>query len=267
MCAKVVEGYPVNKLRTPCADKNDKLGWRSGASFELDGFSLGVRSNDRELLEQLLEEVPSHAKLSKILEVDVLLSFLRGGESRRRGSANYHLVYDGWTRVARTLDLAEALDAFRSSLEINRLTNSADELYVDCPVLDWKGRSVLLLSETRQAAEAFAAAATAAGASRFATKFPGLREGGEVCSFELPENRLSPGLLLRATHKARRRWRPHQESPGSNALALFGCAPTAAVTAPRAMRIAASFCSKTPGYFGYWDTLDDIFRFLESELG
>ena len=76
---------PLNRFRTPCADKNDRLGWKAGFSLELEGVCLGVRTNDPAYLPTLRACLPPHAVPSEIREVDVLLSFLKGGSTQRKG--------------------------------------------------------------------------------------------------------------------------------------------------------------------------------------
>lgn len=141
------ENVPMNRQRTPCADKNDKLGWKAGFSVRLEGLTLGVRSNSPELLPALREIFPPQAQDDEAREVDVLLSFLEGKETGRKGVKNYHLVYDAWNRVARTMDFDEAMEALRASLEWNWHTHSKEKIYFDADVLTWQDRAVLVVGE------------------------------------------------------------------------------------------------------------------------
>lgn len=136
---------PINRQRTPCADKNDRLGWQVGFSLSLEGVLFGVRSNDPDLLERLRAKFPAHAQPAEQREVTVLLSFLQGRESQRQGVKNYHIVYNAWNRVARTLDLEEAVAAFEQELLYGVALHSQEKTYVSGPLVRFQEQSFLVL--------------------------------------------------------------------------------------------------------------------------
>lgn len=111
-----MSSFPKNMYRTPCADKNDKLGWVTGFSVKSGEAHIGVRTNDPGQLDTLKSFVPNWCALSEQFDTEELLSLRVGPPSKRKGVTNYHLVYDSWTRVARTRDLQEALREFRIQL-------------------------------------------------------------------------------------------------------------------------------------------------------
>ncbi|MBS2034802.1 hypothetical protein JST97_07435 [bacterium] len=141
---QLADSVPINLGRTPCADRNDKLGWTDGFAVSFDGISLGVRSNDPALLERLRERVPSGRPWER-REVDFLVSFLRGRESERKGVRHYHVVYWDWNRVARTFDLEEALEVFGQVAGSAKLLYAVHKTYLSADLLDWAGRRVLVL--------------------------------------------------------------------------------------------------------------------------
>ena len=137
--------FPINLQRTPCADKNDRLGWKAGFSLDLEGVSFGVRSNEPDFLPELRAFFPPQSQPVERREVQVLLSFLKGGQTSRKGVVNYHLVYDGWNRTARTHDLREAMELFRATLQNRLALMSQERIYLQASVLTWRGGGLLLL--------------------------------------------------------------------------------------------------------------------------
>lgn len=107
---------PREKARSSCADQHDELGWTHGRTFRLnkdeDSVSLGIRTNDGDLLERLIELMPSTVATSDVGEVDALLSVRLGGEVGK-GRRDFHILYDGCTQIERTLDLDWLVDRFR----------------------------------------------------------------------------------------------------------------------------------------------------------
>jgi len=104
-------GVPRLKERSACADKNDKIGWECGFSRSINGLTLGIRTNDENYLSELLARLPVLGEASDEEAVENLIS-IKFGKTRRKGTRDYHLLYDGWTQLARTLDLEVALRAF-----------------------------------------------------------------------------------------------------------------------------------------------------------
>lgn len=104
---------PYFAVRSSCAEKNDKLGWTCGFSIQLDDIVMGVRCNDENVLSKLKSLLQTEGTPSEEREVGWLVSFRVGQDSSRKGTKNYHIVYQNWTRMARTLDLDEALLAFQ----------------------------------------------------------------------------------------------------------------------------------------------------------
>ncbi len=141
---ELAEFVPINNLRTPCADRNDKLGWTDGFAISLDGISLGIRSNDPEILNDLKDLMPKGGVPWPQRKVDILLSFLKAKESDRKGVRHYHVVYQDWDRVARTFELDDALNIFARSAQLAKLQNSIQKVYFAGDLLDWEGRRLVI---------------------------------------------------------------------------------------------------------------------------
>ncbi len=98
----------------------------------------------------LRAKFPAHARPTTQREVNVLLSLLQGRESHRRGVKNYHIVYNAWNPVARTLDLEEAITAFEQALRHGVSLHSQEKTYVHGPLVSLQDRNVLLLHSYTQ---------------------------------------------------------------------------------------------------------------------
>ncbi len=144
---------PINRRRTSCAKKNDALGWKDGFSLSLEGVTFGIRSNTPELLPLLKTTFPQHAKDVTVKEVDVLLSFLQGGETDRPGVKNYHIVYDAWNRVARSMNFDEAMEAFKLGILTNIRERSTERTYLNASVVLWHDHAIVVAGESTQRTE------------------------------------------------------------------------------------------------------------------
>jgi hypothetical protein len=134
---------PLNRYRTPCADKNDKLGWKHGLTVRWSGVTIGLRCNHPDILPLMQAALPSDAVLCEERESDLLMSMIQGGDAGK-GRKNYHIVYNGWDRVARTMDWDEAITAFKESLNHYMAMMAHEHTLLSCLQTDLHGRSVMI---------------------------------------------------------------------------------------------------------------------------
>ena len=85
--------------------KVDRLGWTAGLSVTAYGASVGVRTNDETVLARIPPLLPPAWHPSESPIVDTLFSLRVGPPTTRKGRRNYHLLYAGATRLARTFDM------------------------------------------------------------------------------------------------------------------------------------------------------------------
>lgn len=231
---------PINLQRTPCAEKNDRLGWKAGFSLDLEGISFGVRCNEPAFLPELRTCFPPQSQPGERREVEVLLSFLKGGQTARKGVVNYHLVYDAWNRTARTQDLAEAMDAFRATLHTRLALMSQDKVYVNASLLKWQGRGLVLLGATPEVVEEL----VEDGAELLAKDYAQINGDDQVVGWG--DLALEPGLVVATRSGSRRSLTPL--SGGATAMALVAHSPAMQLQAPRLLSRLASFCQRTTGF-------------------
>src|SRR4051794_37579604 len=98
--------------------KIDRLGWAAGISFDAYGLRIGVRTDKPEVLPELAKRLPPGWQAADSPLVQYLYSLKVGGPGPRPNVRNYTLVYEGLTRLARTLELGEALDGLEQALQL-----------------------------------------------------------------------------------------------------------------------------------------------------
>jgi len=253
---------PINRQRTPCADKNDRLGWKDGFSLELEGISFGVRSNDVEMLPQLRSYFPAHARSSDRREVEVLLSLIKGGATARKGVLNYHLVYDAWDRLVRTHDLEVALKVFTQTISSRVATWSHEKLYVLGSVFTWNDQALMLLGGTPELEEDL----MSAGAVRFSSEFAQINHANQVESWDAGTRPLAPGWVVVAQNRPGKRLSKTRLSAAATALELVGRTPGARFNPQRVLSRAADFSLNIPGFRAEYGQRKEMVRFLASGL-
>ncbi|MGE0488666.1 MAG: hypothetical protein AB7S38_05595 [Vulcanimicrobiota bacterium] len=264
---QLAEHIPINKQRTSCAEKNDKLGWKAGFSIEYYGMTLGVRTNNPDRLDQLRSMLPKGCKPSDAREVDVLLSLIEGKSARRKGVKNYHIVYDAWSRIARTMDFDEALATFESGLRLRLATHCPERLFLSCPVVSWKGKAVFILGETGSGVSTLIDALVEAGGEVFSKEFALIDSEGMVCSFDRPERSpIEPGMILLPRYEEGRHFRPGKLTAGKAALELFVKVPSAQLNPARALGRLALLAGAAPAFRGRRGEADQVIRFIERKL-
>src|SRR5436305_1978545 len=99
-------------------EKLDRLVWADGLSVHAYGRRVGVRTNDPALLDRVEGLLPPGWEPGHSPLVDHLFSLRVGGAAAGARVRNYHLLYGGFTRLARSLDLDEVLHALESHLHL-----------------------------------------------------------------------------------------------------------------------------------------------------
>jgi hypothetical protein len=219
----------------------DRLGWAAGIAFSNYGVRIGVRTNDPALWPHLAGRLPPGAAESASPVVDVLYSVILGtssGTTRR-----YHIVYDGISQLARTLDLAEAVDALESSLHLTVASHAENVLFVHAGAVTWAGRAILIPGRSMSGKSTLVSALLEAGARYYSDEYAVLDRHGRVLPYpraihvrggenggrrvrvpvlDPPEHRAVPvGLIAVTRFRAGAVWRPQTLAPAEALLALL----------------------------------------------
>ncbi len=228
-------------------EKIDRLGWAAGVSFSSYGLDMGVRVSAPEVLGKVLERLPPGWQPRESPFVDFLYSLKVGGASAGGKVRSYHLLYFGLTRLARTMDLGEALDELEGSLQWQVATNTPGRVMVHAGVVGWQGRALVIPGYSRAGKSTLVAELLRQGATYYSDEYAVLDEEGLVHPYprrlnlrqegDLPLKRCTPedlgstagegplpvGLVALARYRPESRWQPRRLTSGQATWELLNC--------------------------------------------
>lgn len=226
-------------------EKIDRLGWAAGVSCYTYGLNVGVRISAPELLDRVLERLPPGWEPGCSHFVDRLYSLKVGSTSPKGKVRTFHLLYMGLTRLARTMDLDEALDVLEGDLQMHVAEHAQNRVFVHAGVVGWKGRALLLPGRSLAGKSTLVAALLRAGATYYSDEYAVLDGRGMVHPFPrrlalrraegqsprraTPAEFVAPsgtgplpvGLVALTTYRPEANWRPAALTPGKAVLALL----------------------------------------------
>jgi hypothetical protein len=157
----------------------------------------------------------------------------------------FHLLYRNSERLARTLDLPEALDALETEVQLTLAIIARRHLILHAGVVGWRGRALVVAGPSLSGKTTLVRALVAAGARYYSDEFavldargrvhpyrkpPAVREGATTRQQPLPIDEppgaprcrsLPVGLVALATYRPAARWRPRRLTRGRGALELL----------------------------------------------
>jgi hypothetical protein len=225
-------------------EKIDRLGWAAGICFEAYGLRVGVRVNQVDALEQVRKLLPPGWRPALPPFVDYLYS-LRVGGARADGKVrNFHLLYSGLARLARTMDLQECLDTLEQRLHHFIAEYTKERVFVHAGVVGWQGKAILVPGRSFSGKSRLVAALLRMGAAYYSDEFAILDADGRVEPFPRAlawrddaggVQRLEPeqltkhvgaaplpvALVAAARYRQGSRWRPRRLTAGQGLLELF----------------------------------------------
>jgi hypothetical protein len=227
-------------------EKIDRLGWAVGTVFESYGVRVGVRATSTSALQALRERLPPGARERPARLVERLYSLQAAPPASRAGRVRrFHLLYGDIARLARTLSLEEALDAFERDLHLYVAAEARRRLFVHAGVVGWRGRAILLPGRSFTGKSTLVAELVRAGAVYYSDEYAVLDPSGRVHPFARPlqlredetgrqrrvtveslrgKNGVKPlpvGLVVAARFRAGARWRPRALTAGQGLLELL----------------------------------------------
>jgi hypothetical protein len=229
----------------PCWERLDKLGWTTGLAFDAYGVRLGVRVNDASVLERIAKLLPPGWKALDSPLVEGLYSLKVAEPSLNKCVKRYHVLYQGVGRIARTLDLDEALEILESDLHTQVAAQSKTRLFVHAGVVAIGGQAVLIPGRSFSGKTSLVAALVRAGAIYYSDEYAVLDTDGRVYPYARPlalrdgagqplgqvtaeslggvagTEPLPVSLVVGAEYKAGSRWRPRVLTPGETLMLLL----------------------------------------------
>jgi hypothetical protein len=226
-------------------EKIDRLGWTAGISFSAYGTRFGIRVNDPAVLSQVQARLPFGWEPAPSAEVDFLYSLWVGGQSKRRGTRHFHLVYSNAGRVARTLDLDNALERLEMQVELFMALLARNCLFVHAGVVGWQDQAIIIPGRSFSGKTTLVEALVRAGAAYYSDEFAILDRQGRVHPYPRPlsirngkgmkigeasaeslgsqvgQQPLTAGLIVVTEYQAGATWRPRRLPPSQTMLALM----------------------------------------------
>ena len=236
---------PTSKHSSVCMNKLDRLTWVAGTSFTSYGTRVGVRSNDASVIESIANYLPPRWRPSVQAEVDTLFSIIVGDHDPNARPRRLHLLYQDTTRLARTTDMEEVLEAFESALHISVALGHRERLFLHAGVVAWEGQAILIPGRSMSGKSSLVKALVDAGATYYSDEYAILDAQGRVhpypkalslrrgdgqrplrCPIESLGKRagttpLPVTTILFTQYAEGATWQPHKISPAQAMLALL----------------------------------------------
>lgn len=226
-------------------EKVNRLGWTAGISFRAYGVRIGVRVNDEEALDQVVDHLPPGWEPASSPVVDRLYSLKVGGESSHPNLRRFHLLYANDARIGRVLDFRTVLNLLESDLQLYVAEASPRRVFVHAGVVGWRGRAILIPGRSMSGKTTLVVELVRAGATYLSDEYAVLDTRARAHPYPrklwvrdrttLESERwaveslggarqmkpLPVGLVIVTNYKADALWRPRPLSPGNGALALL----------------------------------------------
>jgi hypothetical protein len=242
-------------------DKLDRSGWTAGFSIHAYGRRIGVRTNDPAVLDRVTDLLPPGSEPCYSPLVDHLFSLRIGPQQPGSRRKNFHLLYGGFTLLARSLDLDEVLRVLESRMHLYLGEFASNRVFVHAGVVGWQGRAILLPGPSGSGKSTLVAELLRAGASYYSDEYAVLDLRGLVHPFprkltlrcanrgrsrrctpedfgsRAGEEPLPVGLVAFTNYRAGSCWRPKTLTPGQSILALLEHTLSARIDHEGALRV------------------------------
>jgi hypothetical protein len=214
------------------------------------GVRIGIRVSERGFLKKLKGVLPPGWKPARSTRVDHLFSLRVGGTTRRSRIRRFHLLYLDSTRLSRSMDLDDVLQALEYNLQFLVSLEAKGRLFVHAGVVAWKKKAILIPGISFSGKTTLVDALVRAGATYYSDEFAVLDVKGRVHAYPKPlalrnddrrskvlltpktTTRLRPlpvDLVLLCRFKKGSTWRPRRLTPAQAVLALLANTVTARV--------------------------------------
>lgn len=284
---------PGLKLTLPSMDKVDRLGWSTGLTLRCYGVDIGIRSNDPEMLDHIVDRLPANWESATLAKVDRMYSILhRNGTGN--GSRRLSVLYSDERRLARSADLDDLFTAFESNLRIFVAEFAKERVFVHAGVVAWKGQAIMIPGRSYSGKSTLVAELIRAGATYYSDEYAVLDARGRVHPFIKPielrtegtyrqwevdvselggrsgKRPIPVGLVLMTRYRPGASWRPKKLTAGKGVLEILFNTVSARRDPERAfgaLRQVAAHADILKGVRGdAVDTVPAILRRLERRL-
>lgn len=218
---------------------------------------MGVRTNDPDALETLAGVLPYGSAPSRSPRVDSLYSVITAhGRSRSSSRSTsrlnrFNILYSDATRLARTLDFDELLEAFAANMRLLVAEHARRRVFIHAGAVAWRGLAILIPGRSFSGKSSLVAALVRAGATYYSDEYAVLDARGRLHPFLKPISLREPGrpeqtdvsveslggvsgvkpipvgCIAVTEFRPGARWRPQHLTEGEAALALMANAVAA----------------------------------------
>ena len=227
-------------------EKLDLLGWEACISFRAYGLRIGIRANNAGVLEQVEGRLPFGWKPAKSPIVDNLYSIVGPRTASKPNVKRFNLLYKGAVRLARTMDLDEALSELEIDIHSYIATATRQRMFLHAGVVGWGGQAVVIPGKNFSGKTSLVTAFLRAGATYYSDEFAVLDSRGRVHPYPwalhireegLAQPRRTPvemlggqagtrplpiGMVVLSEYRQGAKWRPRPLTRGQAALAILG---------------------------------------------
>lgn len=150
----------------------------------IDRLRIGIRTNDPSITDDLLRLLPPGWKVSSSRHADRVFSVRVG---RQRGRVRqFHLLFNGWVREARSEKLQDLLDAFEREVRMYVAQFSKTRVYVHAGVVALNGAAIVIPGASYSGKTSLVRALLEAGATYVSDEYAALDSQGRVHPFAVP---------------------------------------------------------------------------------
>jgi hypothetical protein len=224
-------------------EKLNRLNWTASAAVNSYGVRIGIRSNDSEALELLLEALPPNWTLATSSMLDAIYS-LKVGRPGIDGERPYNLLRDA-KLVVRTIDRRFMLEWFEVDASLFVAEMSPELVFVHAGVVGWQGKAIMIPGRSFSGKSTLVAELIKAGATYYSDEFAAIDRHGRVHPYQrllsirgdlgekprryrpeefggtIGQEPLPLGLVLITEYRLGAKWKPRRLSSGNGILALL----------------------------------------------
>ena len=221
----------------------DRIEWPVRLSVVAYGVSIGVRTNDPRVAEELVGHLPPGSKIAEFFDTGRVYSLVVEEDARSGKCQNS--VYVNSALLARRSTLHAALRAFAADVQLYVAEMAPERIFVHAGVVGYRGRGILLPGRSFAGKSTLVGELVRAGADYYSDEYAVLDATGGVHPYLRPlaiRNERTPGvtkhpvptlgavaagdplpvgLVVVSEFRSGGEWRPQRLSPGRGALALL----------------------------------------------
>jgi hypothetical protein len=222
--------YELPSNPSPCLRKLSKFDWQFGISFESCGVAIGLRSNQKLILERIAKSyLPPYSLLSESPTIQELYSVYIPNIESNSNLKRYCLAFRGSWRFSRSLDLENTLMSLGTDLQYSVAYISPTFLFFDAGVVVKNGNAVLITGDSGDNRTALIEELIASGATCYSDQYAMLDRDGYVYPYSCKYRNLpfesvcktKVKMIVQTEFCKKAKWNPVILSNHEKAMLLF----------------------------------------------